>query len=63
MKTLNKLVYNIIHESLYMFTNRGCFLILFVPKDMALEENQTKNYIVKNKLFRFWVTHGLCYPR
>lgn len=48
--------------SLYTFTNRGYFLILFVPKDMALE-NQTKNYIFKNKLFRFWVTHGLCYPR
>lgn len=57
MKTLNRLNYNIIPThfflSLYMLTNKGYFLILFAPNDTALEENQAKNSIFKNKLFTF----------
>ena len=67
-KTLNTLNDNIIPTqsfllSLYMLTNKGYFLILFAPNDTALEENQAENPIFKNKLFTFWVIHGLCYTR
>ena len=67
-KTLNTLNDNIIPTqsfllSLYMLTNKGYFLILFAPNNTALEENQAENPIFKNKLFTFWVIHGLCYTR
>lgn len=41
--------------SLYTLPNKGYFLILFAPKDMALEKNQAKRSTFKNKLFTFWI--------
>lgn len=64
MKTLNRVNYSIIplfFLNRYMLTYKAYFLILFAPKDIALEENQAKNSIFKNKLFSFWVIHGYCY--
>lgn len=50
MKTLKRLNYNVsplFFLSFYILINKGYFLILVAPKDMALEENHANNSILK----------------